>query len=153
MPYIKRRLNFDKVENDESSPESESELFQLQNHLFLHRRSKVSITPANHYGSLCSSTSSLESESFATVKQKASELFKPRFSITTTTTFDTFRIKLNENRKLASTAKTNQIQQREASAKTKEIVSIKKKEKAQVEVIIRRSTRVRKPVKRLGINN
>ena len=33
MPYIKRRLNFDKVENDESSSESESELFQLQNHL------------------------------------------------------------------------------------------------------------------------
>ena len=152
MPYIKRRLNFDKVENDESSSESESELFQLQNQLFLQRRSKVSMTPANRYGSLCSSTSSLESESFAPVKQKASDIFKPRFSITTTT-FDTFKIKLNENKKLASTAKTNQIQQKEAPTKAKEIISIKKKEKAQVEVIIRRSTRVRIPVKRLGINN
>ena len=104
------------------------------------------MTPANLYGSLCSSTSSFESESFAHLKQKASEIFKPRFSITTTT-FDTFKIKLNENRKLASTAKTNKIQQKEAPVKTKEIISIKKKEKAQVEVIIRRSTRVRRPVK------
>jgi len=142
MPYISRRLDFDKVNNDESS-ESESELLQLQSNLFLQRRTKVSITTSSLSSS--SSTSSLESDSILPVKQKASDIFKPRYSISKTT-IGGFKVKLNENTKppSSSTPKDDQKQ-------IKTIVI--KKETIKVAVDLRRSTRVRKPVKRLGINN
>jgi hypothetical protein len=129
-----RRLNFDELVCETSA--DESELLQFQSHLFLQRRTKCHDIPASISTSRSSSTSSLVSNNtYAFLKTSASDIFKPRYSIAT---FDEFKIKLNSNTKLVSTVKGDHVQKK---------VAIKK------EIIVRRSTRVRKSVKRLGIND
>jgi hypothetical protein len=135
-----RRLNFDELVSDTSA--DESELLEYQSHLFVQRRRKFHDTPASISTSRNSSTTSLGSNNtFALLKTSASDIFKPRYSLAT---FDEFKKKLTENKKLVSTVKVDQIQKK---------VAAKKETNNNEIVIVRRSTRVRKNVKRLGIND
>jgi len=139
-----RRLNFDELVCETSA--DESELMQFQSHLFVQRRRKTNDTPASISTSRNSSSSSLASNNtYAFLKTSASDIFKPRYSLAT---FDEFKKKLTENKRLVSTIKGDQIPKKIPIKKEK-----KSNEVVNEIVVVRRSTRVRKSVKRLGIND